>query len=82
MVSILEYSLHFATVLSRWAREYTNEVGALEVLQKIYSLSPKPLSFFRREPAPQGKGRAEKMHIPASEGTIGRLMRGRSPHIE
>ena len=63
MVSILEYSLHFATVLSRWAREYTNEVGALEVLQKIYSLSPKPLSFFRREPTPQGKGRAEKMHI-------------------
>ena len=30
----LEYGLHFANVLSRWAREYTNEVGALEVLQK------------------------------------------------
>ena len=80
MVSILEYSLHFATVLSRWAREYTNEVGALEVLQKI--CSPEPLSFFRREPTPQGKGRAEKMHKFASEGTTGRLMRGRSPHIE
>ena len=61
MVSILEYSLHFATVLSRWAREYTNEVGALEVLQKI--CSPRALILFSEGTHPAGEGACRKMHI-------------------
>ena len=59
MVSILEYSLHFATVLSRWAREYTNEVGALEVLQK-YIPSPSPYPFFGGNPPRRGRGVPKK----------------------
>ena len=31
-----EYGLHFANVATRWAREHANEVGALEVLQKMH----------------------------------------------
>ena len=61
MVSILEYSLHFATVLSRWAREYTNEVGALEVLQKIYSPPQKKiLILFSEGTHPVGEGACRK----------------------
>ena len=30
------YVQHFANVLSRWAREHANEVGALEVRQKMH----------------------------------------------
>ena len=65
MVSILEYSLHFATVLSRWAREYTNEVGALEVLQKIYS-PKKALILFSEgtRPVGEGTGRKNAHHLP------------------
>ena len=64
MVSILEYSLHFATVLSRWAREYTNEVGALEVLQKI--CSPQALILFSEGTRPVGEGACRKNahHLP------------------
>ena len=58
MVSILEYSLHFATVLSRWAREYTNEVGALEVLQKI--CSSRALILFSEGTRPVGEGACRK----------------------
>ena len=55
----LEYGQHFANVLSRWAREYTNEVGALEVLQK-YIPSPSPYPFFGGNPPRRGRGVPKK----------------------
>lgn len=34
----LKYGLHWDAVISRWAREHANEVGALDVLKKaIYT---------------------------------------------
>ena len=33
---LLKYGLHWDAVISRWANEFTNEVGVLEVLQKIF----------------------------------------------
>ena len=62
----LEYGQHFANVLSRWAREYTNEVGALEVLQK-YIPSPSPYPFFGGNPPRRGRGVPKKCISPAEK---------------
>ena len=32
--AMLKYGLHWEAVISRWAREHANEVGALEVTKK------------------------------------------------
>ena len=38
---LLKYGLHWDAVISRWAREHANEVGALEVLQM-------PLKYYKK----------------------------------
>ena len=34
---LLKYGLHWDAVISRWAREHANEVGALDVIKKSAS---------------------------------------------
>ena len=46
----LKYGLHFANVLSRWAREFENEVGALEGTENLrytQTKSQKTMNIFK-----------------------------------
>ena len=48
---LLEYGLHLDAVISRWARELANEVGALDVTKKaIYANISQFLFTFHQIP--------------------------------
>ena len=54
----LKYGVHWDAVISRWAREHANEVGALDVTKKaIYTNISQFLFTFHQIPYNLGKHR-------------------------
>ena len=72
--------LHYATVLSRWAREFTNEVGALEGTTVSLNAILLQMGCIMRPYFRGGRVSLRTRSVPSKVQPC-RLMRGHSPHI-
>ena len=72
--------LHYATVLSRWAREFANEVGALEGTTVSLNAILLQMGCIMRPYFRGGRVSLRTRSVPSKVQPC-RLMRGRCPHI-